>query len=112
MTPHIGCCHSALGFVCDEQSRGIVMLSNRSSFKYAHEIRRFRSTNCVAVFGALASRGTAAATFTFLLSVCMLMMPTTSLAQTPDPDSVFSDLSPEYDGGVANPTDGSTGNVL
>jgi len=33
-------------------------------------------------------------------------------AQTTDPSSTFSDLSTEYDGGVANPTDGSTGNVL
>lgn len=57
-----------------------------------------------------------------LLLLCYLMAcrvasaePATTaptLAQAPDTDSVFSDLSTEYDGGVANPTDGSTGNVL
>jgi hypothetical protein len=36
----------------------------------------------------------------------------TAFAQTADRDSTFSDLSTEYDGGVANPTDGSTGTVL
>ena len=42
-----------------------------------------------------------------------LMLITASLsAQTPDPDGTFSDLSTQYDGGVASPTDGSTGNVL
>ncbi len=33
-------------------------------------------------------------------------------AQASAPDGIFSDLSVQYDGGVANPTDGSTGNAL
>ena len=46
------------------------------------------------------------------LLVAWGLVAATAFAQTVDPDSTFSDLSTEYDGGVANPTDGSTGNVL
>jgi hypothetical protein len=46
-----------------------------------------------------------------MLVACMLLS-VTAFAQTTDPNSTFSDLSTQYDGGVANPTDGSTGNVL
>jgi hypothetical protein len=47
-----------------------------------------------------------------MLVACVILFSTTSFAQTTDPNSTFSDLSTDYDGGVANPTDGSTGNVL
>lgn len=43
--------------------------------------------------------------------VAWFFLAAAAFAQTTDP-STFSDLSTEYDGGVANPTDGSTGNVL
>jgi Bacterial Ig-like domain (group 2) len=46
-----------------------------------------------------------------MLAACVIFLSVTAFAQTTDP-STFSDLSTEYDGGVANPTDGSTGNVL
>ncbi len=46
------------------------------------------------------------------LVVAWMLVTVTGFAQTSDPNSTFSDLSTEYDGGVANPTDGSTGNVL
>jgi hypothetical protein len=49
--------------------------------------------------------------FTCILLPSMLITVSLS-AQTSDPGSTFSDLSTQYDGGVANPTDGSTGNVL
>jgi hypothetical protein len=47
-----------------------------------------------------------------MLVACVILFSPTAFAQTTDPNSTFSDLSTEYDGGVANPTDGSTGNVL
>ena len=47
-----------------------------------------------------------------LIAIAWVPFTATALAQTTDPNSTFSDLSTEYDGGVANPTDGSTGNVL
>jgi hypothetical protein len=47
-----------------------------------------------------------------MLVACVILLPVTVFAQTTDPNSTFSDLSTAYDGGVANPTDGSTGNVL
>jgi hypothetical protein len=46
------------------------------------------------------------------VSAVFVLVAVSVLGQTTDPNSTFSDLSPEYDGGVANPTDGSTGNVL
>ena len=47
-----------------------------------------------------------------MLVACVILFSPTAFAQTTDPNSTFSDLSTEYDGGIANPTDGSTGNVL
>jgi hypothetical protein len=47
-----------------------------------------------------------------MLVACVILFSAAAFAQTTDPGSTFSDLSTEYDGGVANPTDGSTGNVL
>jgi centrosomal CEP192-like protein len=47
-----------------------------------------------------------------MLAACVMFLSVTAFAQTTDPNSTFSDLSSEYDGGVANPTDGSAGNVL
>lgn len=44
------------------------------------------------------------------IATCLVSM--AALAQSTDPNSTFSDLDPAYDGGVAAPTDGSTGNVL
>jgi hypothetical protein len=55
-------------------------------------------------------RGTLALSMRMFVACMLLSMAT--VAQTADPNSTFSDLSTEYDGGVANPTDGSTGNVL
>jgi hypothetical protein len=46
------------------------------------------------------------------VAVVWVFVTATAFAQTTDPNSTFSDLSTEYDGGIANPTDGSTGNVL
>jgi hypothetical protein len=46
------------------------------------------------------------------VAVVWVFVTATAFAQTTDPNSTFSDLSTEYDGGVANPTDGSTGDVL
>lgn len=86
------------------------MLDDDISYKYAHECEVVGSSD-VAAFRVRTKLRTAASLFTYLLTACMFMMPTSILAQTSGP-SVFSDLSTEYDGGVANPTDGSTGNVL
>jgi hypothetical protein len=47
-----------------------------------------------------------------MLVACVILFLATAFGQTTDPNSTFSDLSTDYDGGVANPTDGSTGNVL
>jgi hypothetical protein len=47
-----------------------------------------------------------------MLVACVILFSATAFGQTTDPNSTFSDLSTDYDGGVANPTDGSTGNVL
>jgi hypothetical protein len=47
-----------------------------------------------------------------MLIACVILLSVSAFAQTTDPNSVFSDLSTQYDGGVASPTDGSTGNVL
>jgi hypothetical protein len=46
------------------------------------------------------------------IALAWCVLASTAFAQTSDPNSVFNDLSIEYDGGVATPTDGSTGNVL
>jgi centrosomal CEP192-like protein len=54
----------------------------------------------------------ARASFLMQFAFAWFVFVSTAFAQTTDPNSVFSDLDTQYDGGVANPTDGSTGNVL
>jgi hypothetical protein len=50
--------------------------------------------------------------FSALSIVGCVFLIAAAFAQSIDPSNTFSDLSTEYDGGVANPADGSTGDAL
>lgn len=92
-------------------SRSKALTSNGSLQPYAHKCHSTAYSVAASLAVGLKRRQRMMTLFLQVL-VAWVLLAGTGFAQATDPNSTFSDLSPEYDGGVANPTDGSTGNVL